>query len=86
MDPDPRLSTTDLLIRIRILLFSSVADKQPTKNMFFAYYFLKVHLHQSSKIKSQKKLQKEEIKVFLTFFACSWKDPDLDKIMTDTDP
>ncbi len=38
--------------------FSSVAFKMPTKNKFLFFcslpYFLKVHLHQSSKIKSQK--------------------------------
>ncbi len=41
MDPDPRIRTTDLqlLIRIRILLFSSVADKTPTKNKFFSNFF-----------------------------------------------
>jgi hypothetical protein len=32
----------------------------------FAYYFLKVHLHHSSKMKSHKTV---EIKVFLTIFA-----------------
>ncbi len=67
------IRNTDLRIRIRFLPFSSVADKQPTKNKFlksfFAYYFSKVHLHQSSKIKSQRELKKEEIKVFLTFFG-----------------
>ncbi len=39
MDPDPGIRTTDLQIRIRsrlrILLFSSAADKIPTKNKFF---------------------------------------------------
>jgi hypothetical protein len=38
-------------IRIRILLFSSVIIKMPTK-FFFVYYFLKLHLHHFSKIKS----------------------------------
>ncbi len=39
--------------------------------MFFAYYFLKVHLLQSSKIKSHKISHKiVQIKVFLFFFAC----------------
>jgi hypothetical protein len=36
-DPDPRIRTTDL--RIRILLFSSVAFKMPTKNKFFQSFF-----------------------------------------------
>ncbi len=38
---------------------------------FFASYFLKIHLHQSSKIKKSQRSQKTvEIKVFLTFFCC----------------
>jgi hypothetical protein len=45
--------------RIRILLFSSLTFKMPAKNKFLntifsAYYFLKLHLHHFSKIKSQK--------------------------------
>ncbi len=54
--------------RPQILHFSSVADKMPAKNkfyffkFFFAHYFLKVHLHQSSKIKSQKGSKKKEVK------------------------
>jgi hypothetical protein len=43
-DPDPRLRNSDQVIRI--LLFSLVTFKTPTKNnfkqIFFAYYFLKV--------------------------------------------
>ena len=44
---------------IRILLFSSLIFKMPAKNLFFntilsAYYFLKLHSHHFSKIKSQK--------------------------------
>jgi hypothetical protein len=70
MDPDPRIRTSDLwiLIRIHILLFSSVAIKMSTKNefflSFFAFYFLEVHLHQSSKMKNHYKIE-----FFLTFFA-----------------
>ncbi len=36
--------------------------------------------------KSRRGHEKVEIKVFLTFFACLWKDPDPYKIMTDPDP
>jgi hypothetical protein len=63
-------------LRIRILLFLSVADEMATKKffcyVFFAYYwnFLKVpiHLHQ---LKSQKEVKKiVKVKVFLAFFAC----------------
>ncbi len=52
-----------------------------TKNMFFFFYFLKVHLHQSSKIKSHKEVTKQtvQIKVFLTYFARWWKDLDRDR-------
>ncbi len=42
-------------LRIGILLFSSVTIEMLTNNIFpnfFAYYLLKVHLHQSSKITS----------------------------------
>ncbi len=48
--PDLRLRTTGL--RIRILLFSSVAFTTQTNTKFFAYYLLLVHLHQSSKLTS----------------------------------
>ncbi len=55
----PVLRIHDILawirIRIRILPFSSLPFKAPTKNYlflkkFFCYYFLKVHLHHFSKI------------------------------------
>ncbi len=54
--------TTDLRTRIRNLLFSSVADKMSMKNKLFQsflQYFLNVHFHQSSKIKSQKEVIKK---------------------------
>ena len=59
---------------IRILLFSSLTFKMQAKNQFFNtifsdYYFLKVHLHHFSKIKSQKSHKIVGIKVFLTIFA-----------------
>ncbi len=58
---------------IRILLFSSLTFKMPTKNEFFiklfcAHYFLKVHLNHFSKITVKKKFKKPVgIKVFLLF-------------------
>jgi hypothetical protein len=62
---------------LRILLFSSVAFKIPTKNIFIfqnflAYFFVKVHLHHSLKIKSHKEVTNSTvlIKVFLTI--CAW--------------
>jgi hypothetical protein len=58
----PLLWIRDIMVRIRDLLSSSVAYKMPTKNNLFskfsAYYFFKVHLDQSSKIKSQKEVTK----------------------------
>ncbi len=53
-----RIHTTDL----RIMLFSVVTFKMPTKNNFFTvfnYYFLNVHLQYSSKIKSHKDVTKQ---------------------------
>ncbi len=46
--------------------------------IFSAYYFLKLHLHYFSKIKSQKELKIVGIKVFFTIFAWWLKDPDPD--------
>ncbi len=57
-DPDPTLFVSDLQDANQKIFFRS----------FFAYYFLKVHLHRSSKIKSHKEV-KNKIKVFLTIFA-----------------
>jgi hypothetical protein len=58
---DPRIRAFDQWIQIRILLFSSLTFKAPTKNFFFpkisAYYFLKVH--HFSKIKSDKEDTKQ---------------------------
>jgi hypothetical protein len=56
-DLDPRISTFDLRILLRILPFSSVTFKTLTKNSFnkslyASYSFLKVQLHHSSNIKS----------------------------------
>jgi hypothetical protein len=60
MDPDPAIFIIDL-------------QDANTKNKFCvkkvsAYYFLKVHLHHVSKIKSQKKLQNSKNQGFLTIF------------------
>ncbi len=60
-----RIRTADLRIRIRILLFSSVT-LMPTNNYVVAYYFLKVHLHHFSKIKSNTEVTKQ---VFLTILV-----------------
>ncbi len=64
-----RIRTPDLririLFRIRILLFSSVTFKMKNKNNYFASYFLQLHSHHFSRIKSHKEVG---IKVFLTIF------------------
>jgi hypothetical protein len=59
---------------IRILLLSSLTFKMPTKNKFSlkhcsAYYFLKVHLHHFSKIKSQKESQNSRNQGFSYYFC-----------------
>jgi hypothetical protein len=73
-----RITDLRIQIRIRILFFSSVADKMQQKISFFVSKFFCLLLyegtctmyivHQSSKIKNQKRSKKVvEIKVFLTF-------------------
>ncbi len=58
---------------IRILLFSSLTFKMPAKNFFntisSACYFLKVHLHYFTKIKSQKESQNSMIQGFSYYFC-----------------
>ncbi len=59
---------------IRILLFSSLTFKMPAKNLFFntifsAYYFLKLHLHNFSKIKSQKESLNSRNQGFSYYFC-----------------
>jgi hypothetical protein len=75
-DPDPRIHTSDLRIRIRLLLFSSVTFKiAKTRNYFFtvlsffAYDFLKLHLHHFSNIKGQKEVTKQEEWRFSYYFC-----------------
>ncbi len=47
-----------------------VSDVEDANKKVFCLFFLKVHLHNSSKIKSHKRSHKfVEIKVFLTVFA-----------------
>ncbi len=68
----PGLRIDDILVRIRfrtsdqrirLLLFSSLTFKMATNKFLFlssfAYYFLKVHLHNLSKIKSLKEVTKQ---------------------------
>ncbi len=70
-DPDPGSWSGS---RFRILLFSSLTFRMPAKNKFFntifsAYYFLKVHLHHFSKIKSQKESQNSRNQGFSYYFC-----------------
>ncbi len=60
-DPSPRIRATELRIGIQLffdrdpaLFISGFQDVN--KNKFFAFYFLKVHLNQFSKIKSEKEV------------------------------
>ena len=68
-----RISDQLIQIRLRILIFSSLSFKTLPKNLFFlsfpAYYFLKVHLHHFSKIKSQKKSQNSRNQGFSYYFC-----------------
>ncbi len=92
---DPRIRTTDLTDSDPALapdpVFSSVAEKMPTKNklffkVFFAYYSLKVNLHKPSKKKKSNK-SKNTINQGVSYFFClstegSWHV----QVMADPDP
>jgi hypothetical protein len=71
-DPDPRINASDQWILILIWIRIRILDPDPAifvmalqdgskkkifETIFSAYYFLKVHLHRFSKIKSQKESQ-----------------------------
>ncbi len=72
-DPDPRIRASDLQIRIRFLLFSSLTFKRQQKNIFFlrfAYYFLKVqYIHIIFKDKRSKKSQNSRNQGFSYHFC-----------------
>jgi hypothetical protein len=72
-DPCLRLMDTDLDSYPDLAIFFidlQDANKINLKKSFSAYYFLKVHLHHFSKIKSPKEITKQqELKVFLTIIA-----------------
>jgi hypothetical protein len=70
-DPDPRIRTTGL--RIRILLFFSVAVKMPTKFNFLLITYCRYIVQCTSVFKDSKLVRSHktvEIKVCLNFFAC----------------
>ncbi len=65
---------------IRILLFLSLTFKMPTKTVLFfhfsVYYFLEVHLHHFSKIKSQKESQNSRNQDFSSYFCMMIEGPE----------
>ncbi len=79
-DPDSQIRIFDqkIRIRIRILLFSSVTFKMPTKNNLFLQVFMLIPFWRYIYIILQRQKVKKtvKVKVFLHFFAGWWKDPD----------
>jgi hypothetical protein len=71
MDPD-----SDLDPAIFVIDLQEANKKQIFKKSFSAYYFLKVHLHHFSKIKSQKEVTNSRCQGFSYFFCSLIKDPD----------
>jgi hypothetical protein len=59
------IQITDLWIRFRILLFTQVADKMPTKNKFFFKVFLLIIVLKDKKSKRSHKIVKSRF--FLLF-------------------
>ncbi len=60
LDPDPAIFVTDLHDASKKLFFNTI---------FSAYYFLKVHLHNFSEIKSQKESQNRRNQCFSNYFC-----------------
>jgi hypothetical protein len=93
-DADQGIRATDLRIRIRILLFSSMDFKIPTKKLFYKVKFFSLllvegtrTLHQSSKKKNHKEDTKQlKTIVFVTFFCLLMDGSGSVQIMTDPDP
>jgi hypothetical protein len=74
MDPDPYLSSTHPDSDLDPAIFvSDLQDGNKNSVFLLVRYFLKLHVHHFSKIKSHKEVTKQkESKVFLTVFA--WDD------------
>jgi hypothetical protein len=64
MDPDPAIFVIDLQDASKKLIFNTI---------FSAYYFLKVHLHTFSEIKSQKESQNRRNQGFSYYFCMTIK-------------
>jgi hypothetical protein len=60
LDPDPAIFVIDLQDASKKLIFNTI---------FSAYYFLKVHLHHFSKVKSQKESQNRRNQGFSYYFC-----------------
>jgi hypothetical protein len=60
LEPNPAIFVTDL---------QDASKKQIFNTIFSAYYFLKVHLHHFSKIKSKKKSQNSRNQCFSYYFC-----------------
>ena len=74
MDPDPdriRIWFLDPYPAICVIDLQDAGKKLIFNTIFSAYYFLKLHIHHISKIKSQKESQNSTvgIKVFLAIVA-----------------
>ncbi len=64
-----RAENKRLLMDTDPAIFVIIFEDASKKLIFSAYYFLKLHLHHFSKIKSPKESQIVAIKLFLTIFA-----------------
>jgi hypothetical protein len=73
MDPDPAVFVIDLQDASKKLIFNTI---------FSACYFLKVHLHYLSKIKSQKESQNSRIPDF-SYYFCMMKEGSGSRIGSD---
>jgi hypothetical protein len=77
-----RISTNNLQIRIRILLFSSVANKMPTKKVFFQSFLLITYFTSVYKdIKSKEVTVLQKSRFFLLFYL-SMEGSGSEQIMT----
>ncbi len=59
MDPDPRIHTTELRIRMLFSSLPSNLDNKVFLSFFACSFLLKVHLRQSKKIKSRKEVTRQ---------------------------
>ncbi len=84
VDPDPRIHATGL--RIRILLFPSVAVKIPIKKLFLCFCILRIFTPVFKDNKLLRSQNTVETKVFFNFLLVDGRIRIRSKIMTDSDP